>query len=98
MTVAEIRSHIGGHSQIGSAAFDHIRPFDGKIVGTFDDQHVDYPPGHTPGAPLYNGKSSGLVGAFTEFGFGFHDWHPNQPFDIFYDDIVLDTKRVNCLP
>ena len=33
MTIAEIRSYIGGHSQIGSAAFDHIRPFDGKIIG-----------------------------------------------------------------
>jgi acyl-CoA reductase-like NAD-dependent aldehyde dehydrogenase len=33
MTIAEIRSHIGGRSQIGSTAFDHIRPVDGKVIG-----------------------------------------------------------------
>ncbi len=33
-----------------------------------------------------------------DFGFGFYDWHPgNFPFDVYYDDIVLDTKRVGCL-
>jgi len=71
---------------------------DGKAIGTFDDQHVSYPSGHTPGTPLYNGSSSGLIGGFELFGFGFHDWHPSKAFDLYYDDIVLDTKRVNCLP
>jgi hypothetical protein len=71
---------------------------DGKAIGTFDDQHVSYPPGHTPGTPLYDGTSSGLIGGYQLFGFGFHDWHPNQPFDLYYDDIVLDTKRVGCTP
>ena len=71
---------------------------DGKAIGTFDDQHVSYPSGHTPGTPLYDGKSSGLIGGYQLFGFGFHDWHPNQPFDLYYDDIVLDVKRVGCLP
>ena len=70
----------------------------GDAVGTFDDQHVSYPPGHTPGTPLYNGTSSGLIGGYDLFGFGFHDWHPHDPFDLYYDDIVLDTKRVHCLP
>jgi hypothetical protein len=70
---------------------------DGKAIGTFDDGHVSYPAGHVQGSPLYNGKSSGLIGSFTEFGFGFHDWHPNKPFDLYYDDIVLDTKHVGCL-
>ena len=70
---------------------------DGKAIATFDDQHVSYPPGHTAGTPLYNGTSSGLIGTYNLFGFGFHDWHPNQPFDLYYDDIVLDTKRVGCL-
>ena len=69
---------------------------DGKAIGTFDDQHVSYPSGHTPGTPLYDGTSSGLIGGYQLFGFGFHDWHPNQPFDLYYDDIVLDTKRVGC--
>jgi hypothetical protein len=71
---------------------------DGKAIGTFDDSHVSYPPGHVQGSPLYGGKSSGLIGSYTEFGFGFHDWHPNKPFDLYYDDIVLDTKRVDCAP
>ncbi|HTA93019.1 MAG TPA: hypothetical protein VK745_25750 [Polyangiaceae bacterium] len=71
---------------------------DGQPIGTFDDQHVSYPAGHTPGSPLYNGTSSGLIGSYQLFGFGFHDWHPHQPFDLYFDDIVLDTKRVGCLP
>jgi hypothetical protein len=71
---------------------------DGKVIGTFDNQHVSYPPGHTPGTPLYNGTSSGLIGGYELFGFGFHDWHPSMAFDLYYDDIVLDTKRVNCTP
>jgi len=71
---------------------------DGKAIGVFDDNHVSYPPGHPAGMPLYNGKSSGLIGSFEVFGFGFHDWHPNKPFDLYYDDIVLDTKRIGCLP
>ena len=56
---------------------------DGKLVGTFDDQHVSYPSGHAPGTPLYNGSSTGLIGGFELFGFGFHDWHPNKPFDLY---------------
>jgi len=70
---------------------------DGAATGTFDNEHVSYPGGHTPGSPLYDGTSSGLIGGYTVFGFGFHDWHPNKPFDLYYDDIVLDTKRVGCL-
>jgi hypothetical protein len=71
---------------------------EGRFGGTFDDQHVSYPSGHAPGIPFYDGKSSGLIGGFTMFGFGFHDWHPVKPFDLYYEDIVLDTKRVGCLP
>jgi hypothetical protein len=71
---------------------------DGKFIGTLDANHVDYPPGHAPGTPLYDNQSSGLIGAFTDFGFGFYDWHPgNFAFDVYYDDIVLGTKRVGCL-
>jgi acyl-CoA reductase-like NAD-dependent aldehyde dehydrogenase len=33
MTIAEIRSYIGGHSSIGSTAFDQVRPVDGKTIG-----------------------------------------------------------------
>jgi hypothetical protein len=51
-----------------------------------------------PGSPLYMGTNSDLVGGFATFGFGFHDWHPQKTFDIYYDDVVFDSKRVGCLP
>ena len=71
---------------------------DGAELGSFDANHIDYPAGHVPGSPVFDNKSSGLVGMFSEFGFGFYDWHPSGvPFDLYYDDIVLDTKRVGCL-
>ncbi len=70
----------------------------GQSIGTLDANHVDYPPGRAAGTPLYNGMNSGLIGAFTDFGFGIYDWHPgNYAFDVYYDDIVLDIKRVGCL-
>jgi len=50
-----------------------------------------------PGSALYKGTSSDLIGGFDSFGFGFHDWHPQSAFDLYYDDLVLDAKRVNCL-
>ncbi len=34
---------------------------------------------------------------FEIFGVGFHDWGPRKAFDLYYDDIVLDSKRVGCL-
>lgn len=73
---------------------------DGKLAGTLDNRTVAYPPNIAPGTPLYDGKNSGLIGAFTDFGVGFYDWHPeNRPaFDIYYDDLALDTGRVGCLP
>ncbi|HEX4405676.1 MAG TPA: hypothetical protein VH560_12650 [Polyangia bacterium] len=70
---------------------------DGKSLGTLDDEHINYPSGHVAGAPIFNGKSSGLIGGFTTYSFGFYDWHPNVDFDIYYDDLVLDTTRVGCL-
>jgi hypothetical protein len=48
---------------------------------------------------VLDGKSTGQVGGFSDFGFGFYAWHPaSYVFDVYYDDIVLDTKRVGCLP
>ena len=38
----------------------------------------------------------GLIGVFDTFGIGFHDWHPAKAFDVYYDDVVLDTKRIGC--
>ena len=69
---------------------------DSALLGVFDDKHIDYPPGHVPGSPISNNMSSGLVGGFVDFGVGFYDWHPQNAFDLYYDDIVLDTKRVGC--
>lgn len=65
---------------------DQIRlSVDGKAAATFDDIS-------------FMGKQSGLVGDFTDFGFGYYAWHPaTYAFDVFYDDIVLDTKPVGCL-
>lgn len=72
----------------------------GAQVATFDNTNVSYAspgPIPKPGAPLYDGSSSGLVGGFDTFGFGFHDWHPQKAFDLYYDDVVLDVKRPGCL-
>lgn len=46
----------------------------------------------------FGGATTGLVGGFAAFGFGYYVWHPaTYAFDIYYDDIVLDTKRVGCI-
>ena len=73
---------------------------DSAQKATFDNTNVSYAsPGPVPksGAPLYNGTSTNIIGGFETFGFGFHDWHPQKAFDIYYDDLVLDAKRVGCL-
>jgi hypothetical protein len=70
---------------------------DGAVVGSLDANDVAYPP-NSPKGSLFNGMTSGLIGSFTDFGFGFYDWHPDmKAYDYYYDDIVLDTKRVGCL-
>jgi hypothetical protein len=72
---------------------------DGAQASTFDNTNVAYAsPGPAPsaGGALWDGKSSELIGGFDTFGFGFHDWHPQRQFDIYYDDLVLDSKRVGC--
>jgi hypothetical protein len=72
---------------------------DSKVIGSLNNMTVAYPGGKTPGTPLYNNMDSGLIGAFTDFGFGFYDWHSagRPAFDLYYDDIVLNTERVGCL-
>ncbi len=45
--------------------------------------------------PKGSNTVSGLVGGFTEFGFGARVWGaPPQGFDIFYDDIEIGTERL----
>ena len=69
----------------------------GAQVGVFDNMHINYSSdGTKSGGAIYQGKSSGLIGVFDTFGIGFHDWHPTKAFDVYYDDVVLDTKRVGC--
>jgi hypothetical protein len=63
---------------------------DGTQVGTMDSTNAG-----SNGA-LYQGKNSGIIGAFDTFGVGFHDWHPAKVFDVYYDDVVLDAKRIGC--
>jgi len=41
------------------------------------------------------GPSTDLVGSFTDVSFGFRLWGAApQPFDIYYDDIAIDTARI----
>jgi hypothetical protein len=71
---------------------------EGKQLAQLDVQHIDFTTApRTPGSVL-NGNSSGIIGGFDFFGFGFHSWGASAAVDRYYDDIVLDTKRVNCLP
>ncbi|MEO8900665.1 MAG: hypothetical protein ABI488_03415 [Polyangiaceae bacterium] len=69
----------------------------GNQVGVFDNMHINYSSAGTKsGGTIYQGKNSGLIGVFDTFGIGFHDWHPTKAFDLYYDDVVLDTKRIGC--
>ena len=71
---------------------------DGKQIDQFDLQHIGFTSAaRTPGSVL-NGLNSGIVGGYSVFGFGFHSYGSSAVVDRYYDDIVLDTKRVNCLP
>jgi hypothetical protein len=69
----------------------------GHPAGVFDNMHINYSNNGTKsGGTFYEGKTSGIIGAFDTFGIGFHDWHPAKAFDVYYDDVVLDTKRIGC--
>jgi hypothetical protein len=60
--------------------------------------YVDGMPSFSQETFTFAGATSGLVGGFAAFGFGYHAWHPaTYAFDIYYDDIVLDTKRIGCI-
>ena len=69
----------------------------GAQVGVFDNMHINYSSdGIKSGGTFYQGKTGGLIGVFDTFGIGFHDWHPTKAFDVYYDDVVLDMKRIGC--
>jgi hypothetical protein len=60
---------------------------------------VDGQPSFSRTSITFNGSSTGLVGGFADVGFGYYAWHPaSYPFDVYYDDIALDVKRIGCLP
>jgi hypothetical protein len=45
------------------------------------------------------GATDGLIGGFTDLVLGFRLWGAApQPFDIYYDDIALDPKRIGQIP
>ena len=73
---------------------------DGTQIDQFNDMgHIDFSSvAKPPAGTVLNGKSSGIIGDFTAFGFGIHSYGKSPlGVDRYYDDIVLDTKRVNCL-
>jgi hypothetical protein len=70
---------------------------DGNQIGTFDNTNATSPSGGgAQNGQLYMGTSTGLIGGFDLFYIGFHDWHPAKAFDLYYDDVVLDAKRIGC--
>ena len=45
--------------------------------------------------PKGSTNDKGIVGGYTEFGFGARVWGaPMQGFDVYYDDVQIDTKRI----
>jgi hypothetical protein len=45
------------------------------------------------------GAQSDLIGGFTDLAFGFRLWGAApQAFDVYFDDIALDTKRIGQIP
>jgi len=70
---------------------------DGQQIGQFDVQHMDYSSVPKTASSALNGKSSNIIGGFSVFGLGFHDWGSANSFDLYYDDLVLDSHRVGCL-
>ncbi len=71
----------------------------------FND-HPDHVSVWVDGQPVYDSgftvKSTGavtdLVGGFTDIAFGFRLWGAAPaPFDLYYDDIAFDTKRLGPL-
>lgn len=62
----------------------------GTQIGTMDSTNAG------SNGTLYQGKNAGIIGGFDTFGIGFHDWHPAKAFDVYYDDLVLDSKRIGC--
>jgi hypothetical protein len=45
--------------------------------------------------PKGSTNDKGIVGGYTEFGFGARVWGaPMQGFDVYYDDVQIDTRWI----
>jgi hypothetical protein len=71
---------------------------DGSQIDLFDAQHIDYSSTPRTQGSVLDGHSADIIGGFDFFGFGFHSWGASGVVDRYYDDIVLDTKEVGCIP
>jgi hypothetical protein len=71
---------------------------DGQQIDQFDAHHIDYSSAAKMSGSVLNGQSSGIIGGFSFYGLGIHNWGGSTTVDTYYDDLVLDTKRVGCLP
>ena len=71
---------------------------DGKQMAQLNAQHIDFSTAPKMAGSVLNGLNSGIIGGFSFYGFGIHNWGSSTAVDTYYDDLVLDTKRVNCLP
>ncbi|HXI56836.1 MAG TPA: hypothetical protein VNO55_12305 [Polyangia bacterium] len=71
---------------------------DGKQLAQFDVQHIDFSSVPRSAGSVLNGKSSGIIGGYAFFGFGFHSYGGSTAVDRYFDDIAVDMKRIGCLP
>jgi hypothetical protein len=84
--------------QFGDDPDDMSLWVDGKQLAQLNAQHIDFSTtAKMPGSVL-NGQSKGIIGGFSFYGFGFHNWGASGAVDVYYDDLVLDTRRVGCQP
>jgi hypothetical protein len=70
---------------------------DGKAMAQLSPGHIDFSTAAKMTGSVLNGLSSGIIGGFSFYGFGFHNWGTSTAVDTYYDDLVLDTHRVGCL-
>ena len=83
--------------QFGDDPLAMVLWVDGKPMAQLNAQHIDFSTAPKTAGSVLNGQSSGIIGGFSFYGFGIHNWGPSAAVDTYYDDLVLDTKRVDCL-
>jgi hypothetical protein len=70
----------------------------GGAAGKADPAAKETPAAAAPAAEIAAVAGNGLVKGFSDFAFGFRYWGSGkEDFDIYYDDIVIDTKRIGAL-